>query len=92
MLRHLVMFKFDEPSDVAECDVRLNAMFGRIPTCLSLETAKNVREHPFAYDLLLITTHEDLAGLMAYQDHPVHLEFVDWLNPRVAGRVVLDHY
>jgi hypothetical protein len=92
MVRHIVLFKFRDPSDVAEAASRLQTLVGQIPSLLSLEVGENVRDHPIAWQLALVTTHEDLAGLMAYQEHVVHQEFVEWLNPRVSARAVVDHY
>lgn len=92
MLRHIVLMKLNDPADVAECDDRLQAMGGRIPECLSLGTGRNVREHAAAYDISLVTEHADLDGLAAYLAHPVHQEFLEWLNPRIAARAVVDHY
>ena len=43
-----------------------------------------------SYDVALVATHLDLAGLRTYADDPVHGEFLAWLRPRLAGRVTVD--
>jgi hypothetical protein len=43
-----------------------------------------------SYDLSLLTTHDDLRGLEAYQVHPRHTAFLEWVRPRLAARAVVD--
>jgi len=92
MLRHVVLFKFTNPADADEAVGRLQSLRGGIPALLTLEAGRNVREHPDAWDVSLVTTHTDLDGLRNYQDHPIHQEFVAWLNPRLSQRAVVDNY
>jgi predicted protein tyrosine phosphatase len=40
--------------------------------------------------VLLLTRHQDAAGLQAYAEHPVHQELLTWIRPRIADRVVVD--
>jgi hypothetical protein len=37
-----------------------------------------------------VSTHDDVDGLRAYQTHPVHEEFGDWVRPRLSGKSVVD--
>ena len=46
-----------------------------IPELKSLETGENFNAGPFAFDLALITTHADKAGLEKYQKHPEHVAY-----------------
>ncbi|MGV1036804.1 MAG: Dabb family protein [Candidatus Nanopelagicales bacterium] len=41
-------------------------------------------------NLVLITEHTNEAGLDAYQDHPVHQAFLDWIGPRISTRAAVD--
>lgn len=90
MLTHVVMFSFTDPADVAEAIVRLRGLRGKIPSLLSLRCGTNVREGEHALQLVLVTEHESLTGLLAYIEHPVHQELVGWLSPRISQRAVVD--
>jgi len=43
-----------------------------------------------SYDLWLVTTHDSAETLGAYQVHPAHQVFRDWVGPRLAARAVVD--
>jgi hypothetical protein len=88
-LTHAVIFTLQDAADTPEAAQRLRAMAGRIPALQSIEVGTTVREGE-APHLLLITTHEDLAGLQAYNDDPVHQELLAWIRPRIASRLALD--
>lgn len=90
-LHHVVLFGLHDPSDAAEAVQRLRAMGGQIPSLLSIRAgaASNPGGDPAA-NLVLITEHEDEAGLAAYVNHPLHLALLEWLRPRIANRTVVD--
>lgn len=90
MLTHIVMFSFSNPADIAEAVVRLRGLQGKIPSLLSLKCGTNAREGEHALEVVLVTEHESLAGLLAYIEHPVHQELVGWLSPRISKRAVVD--
>ena len=90
MLTHMVAFRLTDPNDAAEAIERLRSMRGRIPTLLDVRAGSNVNTTDAAADVLLITEHDDEAGLAAYAEHPVHLELLAWLRPRLSDRVVVD--
>ena len=90
MLTHVVQFRFTDPEDAVEAQTRLEALVGRIPELRSLTAGRDVVGDPAAAHLALVTTHDDVAGLKAYQAHPVHQEFGAWLGPRLASRTVVD--
>lgn len=86
MLTHAVMFTLIDPADVPEAAQRLRAMKGRIPALQDIKVGTSA-EPPH---LLLLTLHEDRAGLAAYAEDPVHVELLSWIRPRIADRVVVD--
>lgn len=91
MLTHVVLFRLHDPADAEEVVRRLHALRGRIPALLSLEAGVDVLGSEQSYDVALVTTHEDMAGMQAYQVDPVHAEFAAWLRPLVAARAAVDH-
>jgi len=90
MLTHVVSFTFTDPEDRHEAQARLEALPPYIEAIGSLTTGLDTVGDPGASHLVLITTHDDLAGLRAYQEHPVHQEFAVWVVPRLAAKTVVD--
>ena len=90
MITHVVCMSFHDRADRAEAADRLAALVDRIESLHSLSVGADVGGDPAAADLALVTTHADLAGLQAYQEHPAHEEFKAWAGPRLASRVVVD--
>jgi hypothetical protein len=87
-LTHAVMFTLHEPDDASEAVARLRAMAGRIPALLDIQAGTSAGGG--APHVLLLTRHQDAAGLQAYAEHPVHQELLTWIRPRIADRVVVD--
>ena len=67
MLTHVVLFCFPDLEVAAECRDRMLAMKGRIPALLDIEVGVDIVRSGRSFDLALITRHEDLAGMEAYQ-------------------------
>ena len=87
-LTHAVMFTLHDPADAEEAVARLLAMAGRIPPLLGIEAGTSADGS--APHVLLLTRHEDAAGLRAYAEHPVHQDLLSWIRPQIAERVVVD--
>src|SRR5690606_25336691 len=90
MLTHVVCFKFDDLQTAEDVKARLQAMAERIPSLRAIEAGVDVLRSPRSYDVALITRFDDLAGLEAYQVHPVHQEVVEFIKPRSRGAVSVD--
>lgn len=90
MVRHIVLISFTDRDDAPEAKHRLEALPAEVPEIASLEVVLDALRAPGAYDLALTTTHTSPQTLAAYQDHPVHQAFLQWLRPRLAARAVVD--
>jgi len=90
VLTHVVSFTFTDAEDRHEAQARLEALPPYIEAIGSLTTGLDTVGDPGASHLVLITTHDDLAGLRDYQEHPVHQEFATWVVPRIAAKTVVD--
>lgn len=90
MLTHVVCFKFDDLQTAEDVKARLLAMAERVPSLRAIEAGVDVLRSPRSYDVALITRFDDLAGLEAYQVHPVHQEVVEFIKPRSRGAVSVD--
>ena len=81
---------FLDPADAPEAKARLEALQPKIAEILTLEVGLDVVGSPVSAHLLLLTTHDSVDTLKAYQGHPVHEEFGAWVRPRLAARHVAD--
>ena len=90
MITHVVCFTFAETNDRYECRDRLEALTPQIDALRSLRVGLDALGDDGAADLVLITTHDDVDGLRAYQQHPAHEEFGAWVRPRLTARTVVD--
>ncbi|MEZ5116004.1 MAG: Dabb family protein [Candidatus Nanopelagicales bacterium] len=90
MITHSVLFQLHEPADADEVVRRLEGLRGRIPTLRSLTAGVDVGHDPAGFHVALVTTHDDLEGLVAYAEDPLHREFGAWLAPRMAARAAVD--
>jgi hypothetical protein len=90
VLTHVVTFTFTDAEDRHEAQARLVALPPAIEAIRSLTTGLDTLGDPGAAHLVLITTHDDVEGLRAYQTHPVHEEFGAWVRPLLSGKSVVD--
>lgn len=90
MIRHVVLMRFEDAADAPEAKARLEALPDQISEIASLDVGLDVLRSDVSFDLALVTTHTDLSALSAYQQHPVHQEFLSWVRPRLAARAVVD--
>lgn len=91
MITHVVLMTFTDPADAPEAKRRAEALVGAVPSLRSLHVGLDVGAVPGNAHLCLTTTHDDLDGLRAYAEHPVHTELLAWLRPRLSGRTAVDH-
>jgi hypothetical protein len=82
--------RFTDPADARATKARLEALVGVVPELLSLQVDLDVLRSEASWDLALVSTHADLDGLSAYQAHPAHAAFLEWLRPRLSARASVD--
>jgi hypothetical protein len=95
-LQHVVLFRFPEPLDDAQAG-EMRALvqewpdriggFERLRFGTDLSDGARAR----GYQFLLLTEHADQAALTAYQQHPVHLAFGDWVYSRGCEVIAFDY-
>ena len=90
MLTHVVSFTLTDPADAPEGAARIEALGPQIEAIRSIAAGVDMLGDPGAAHLVLISTHDDVEGLRAYQDHPVHQEFGAWIRARTAAKTVVD--
>lgn len=90
MITHVVLFRLNDPDDADEARRRINALRGRIPQIRSLSAGVDAGRDDSRWQVALVSTHDDWDALEAYGRHPAHVEFLDWMRPRVAERAAVD--
>jgi hypothetical protein len=90
VLTHVVSFTFADKADIDEAVARLRALEPQIEAIRTWFVGSDSVRDPGAADVVLISTHDDLDGLRAYQTHPVHAEFAAWIGPRLSDKAVVD--
>jgi hypothetical protein len=91
LITHVVLMKFADQANAAEARTRLDALPAQIPHIRDLTVGLDVVRAEVSWDLCLVTTHDSLDELKAYQAHPAHVEFGGWLRPLLASRATVDY-
>lgn len=95
-IKHIVMWTLAGDDESAKEDAareiarRLEALVGRIAGIQSLEVTRNAAFDDVNYDLALVSVHDDVAALKAYQVHPEHAEVAAYIREVVAQRASID--
>ena len=97
MIRHVVMWKFKDeaegrtkPENMRLAREVLLSLRTKIPGIVEWEVGENTVEAPEAYDLVLVSLFSDLESLFAYQNHPEHVQVVEFLRKVRLFRTVVD--
>ena len=87
MIHHIVMFKLSETPDARQKEAlrqevkeRLEKLPAKIDVIRSMEVGINVVTQARAFDVVLVSTFENLDDLEIYRVHPAHQEFVDYVT------------
>jgi hypothetical protein len=90
MLTHVVTFTLADPSLAAEVKRRIEEMEAEIPAIRTITAGVDILGDPGAAHVVLISTHDDVEGLRAYQEHPFHQVFGAWIKELMVGKSVVD--
>jgi hypothetical protein len=90
VITHIVMFKMDDQAAAAEAANRLTALVGPVPSLRTMTAGADILRSERSYDLGLVATFDDLAGLESYQAHPVHQEVAAFIRSHTTGSVAVD--
>jgi len=93
MITHIVLFKLvhanEETMEVAR--TALAGLKGRIPQLRHLEIGVNIVHTERSYDLALVARFDSLEDLQSYQNHPLHVEVVKYLQGNRRSSVTVDY-
>ena len=87
MIHHIVMFKLSDTPDARQKEARkqevkerLETLPAKIDVIRSMEVGLNVVAQARAFDVVLVSTFENLDDLEIYRVHPAHQEFVVYVT------------
>ncbi|MDO9208232.1 MAG: Dabb family protein [Sulfuricurvum sp.] len=94
MLVHIVMFQFKEENKEANL-IRVKEMLEALPSTIeslkSMEVGIDISRSDRSFDLVLISTFEDQAGLNEYVIHPAHQDVVSVIKEVTSLSKVVDY-
>jgi quinol monooxygenase YgiN len=90
-LRHIVMWKLRDPTDVPRFAELLRSCAQVVPGILEFEVGVRAEGLEASDDVVLVSTFTDAAALAAYQSHPHHKEVAAQLGQMRDTRNVLDY-
>lgn len=97
MVKHVVMWRLkdsaegnDKSTNLKLIKEKLYALIPVIPALESLEVGENMNPSEVAFDLVLITKHQDQKALLDYAKHPQHVEVAGFIGKVVSHRQVVD--
>ena len=98
MVRHIVMWTLkenalgaDKAANAQSMKAKLERLNGRIDGLKRLEVSCSVLVADPECDVVLVSEHEDRAGLNAYANHPEHQACVAFIKEVAATRRVVDY-
>lgn len=94
MLVHIVMFQFKEENkeaNLARVKTMLEALPSKIDTLRSMEVGIDVSRSERSFDMVLVSTFDDQAGLDVYAPHPAHQEVVSVIKEVTVLSKVVDY-
>jgi len=98
MIKHIVMMrlnKVDTDKKQEQLDLiklQLEALLNLVPSLKAMEVGLNFSDRETAYDLILISLFDDIAGLEAYRIHPKHVKVLDYLKGKLEITAVTDYF
>lgn len=92
MITHIVFFKLKDGSaeSVERTAQVLRDMEGQIEELKSIEVGVDVVHSERSYHIALITKFDSMAGLDAYQVHPVHKKVIEHMTQVREASVSVD--
>ncbi len=97
MIKHVVMWKLKDEAEgnykPKNKELAKSSLLGLVPVIsqiTSLEVGENFNPTEAAFDLVLITIHQDRDALLEYINHLAHKEVAGFIGKIVADRKVVD--
>lgn len=93
MLTHIVLFKFK--SDVSDASHQVQSRLNTLPPLINeiktYDIGENIISSDRNYDLALYSQFDNIDDLQVYQQHPKHLEVLEFIKSVVENIAVVDY-
>ena len=90
MIRHVVMFRWNDDVTDAQIDATITAlrtMPGAIDTIRAYRFGRNLGINPGTFDFSVTADFDDEAGYVTYRDHPLHQALIaEHMTGKVSER------
>ena len=96
MIKHMVFWKLKADDEagkaaaVAEIAAALEPLVGIVPGLHSLVVRPNVVDTETSWDAALVSEHDSVADLKAYQAHPAHVDAAAVPGRLAQSRITVD--
>jgi hypothetical protein len=82
MIKHIVMYKLENPSEENKQAMvnKFLSMKGKIDVLLDIESGIDKLKSPRSYDVVLICTFKSLDDLNTYKNHEVHIPVMQYVH------------
>jgi hypothetical protein len=91
MIKHIVLFKVDDKSQIEEAKKRILNLKEKIPEIIEIEVFSDIGYDKTASDFGLITTLKGETELDIYANHPEHLEVIKFIKTIATERRAIDY-
>ena len=93
MITHIVLFriKSDMPEAIQGLQDRLNALPAVIEQIRRYDVHQNILESERNSDVVLESSFDSLEDMQVYQQHPKHLELLEYVGTVVDSVAVIDY-
>ncbi len=98
MIKHVVMWRMKDfalekngEENREEMKQRLEELEQKIPFLQSIEVGINIKPSPRAYDIVLVSTFDNLDDLESYRIHKDHQKVVDFIGMVTECVVAVDY-
>lgn len=92
MLKHVVFFKLKDksPETLQKIKTDLLALKDKISLIKSIEVGLDILHTERSYDVVLYTKFDSLEDMQAYQIHPEHVKFGEYIHTVKESIVAVD--
>jgi phenylalanyl-tRNA synthetase alpha subunit len=98
MIKHIVMFKLKEEAhgqpkarNALHIKRELESLKQAIPEIRSIEVGINQNHVPGEWDLVLVSSFDDMEALLRYQKHPAHVKAGEFITEARSDRAFVDY-
>ncbi|WP_411349574.1 Dabb family protein [Paenibacillus sp. WLX2291] len=93
MIKHIVLFKFKDPSEeiINKVITGLRELEGKVDVIRSIEVGVDVIRSERSYDVALVSDFDSLDDLQTYQVHPDHVKIADYIGTVKESTIAVDY-